>query len=188
MIMTREDVLRELELLPMWQLRAPAAIAAAPAAYDSQQVAKINPQLNTQAQLAKVTEKSQLLTAAETGYFALVSDNKKWAFVLPQALTGAEDALFNNILMALQISKTRTEIVDDLTSVKVIIAFGEIIAQQLLGISDSIEMLRTKPQLLLGSMLIVTYHPNDLLQDLALKPKMWDDLCIARSLIASYVD
>ena len=184
-MITREDVLRELELLPMWQLRVPAAFAAAPAAYDSQQVTKINPQLNTQAQLAKVTEESQILTAAETGYFALISDDKKWAFVLPQALTGAANTLLNNILMALQISKTRTEVVGDLTSVKVIIAFGEIIAQQLLGVSDSIEMLRTKPQLLLGSMLIVTYHPNDLLQDLALKPKMWDDLCIAKSLIAS---
>ena len=62
---------------------------------------------------------------------------------------------------------------------------GEIVAQQLLGVNDSIEILRTKPQSLLGSMLIVTYLPNDLLEDLALKPKMWDDLCIAKSLIAS---
>ena len=185
MIMTREDVLRELELLPMWQLRVPAAFAAAPAADDSQQVTKINPQLNTNSQLAKVTEKSQILTAAETGYFALISDDKKWAFVLPQALTGAANTLLNNILMALQISKTRTKVVGDLTNVKVIIAFGEIVAQQLLGVNDSIEILRTKPQSLLGSMLIVTYHPNDLLEDLALKPKMWDDLCIAKSLIAS---
>ena len=192
MMMTREDVLRELELLPVWQLRAPAASAAAPSANVSPQVAEVNLQVtasaktpvNTQPEQAEITEKSQPL-ASETNYFALVSDDKNWVFVLPKALTGAADTLFNNILLALQINKTHSEALSNLASAKVIIAFGDIVAQQLLSVSDSFEQLRGKPQLFLGAALIVTYHPNDLLQDLALKPKLWDDLCIAKSLIAS---
>ncbi|MBC7756270.1 MAG: hypothetical protein H7Z20_06460 [Bdellovibrio sp.] len=180
-MMTREDVLRELELLPVWQLRAPLATAADLSSKVSQQVGDVR----FEAKHVEVTEKSQPLIASEARYFALVSDDQNWAFVLPQALTSAANALFNNILLALQINKTHTQTVSNLTSVKVIVAFGELVAQQLLGSTDSIEQLRGKPQMLFTASLIVTYHPNDLLQDLALKAKMWDDLCTAKLLVAS---
>ena len=184
-MMTREDVLRELELLPVWQLRAPAA----PPIEVVHKIAKVNAHVKTDVKAdvktVEIIKQAQGSAATETSYYLVVSDDKNWVFVLPKALTGAADTLFNNILLALQINKTHSEALSNLASAKVIIAFGDIVAQQLLSVSDSFEQLRGKPQLFLGAALIVTYHPNDLLQDLALKPKLWDDLCIAKSLVAS---
>ena len=175
-MMTREDVLRELELLPVWQLRAPvASLVKVP-----QKVAEAK----TQAKKDEIAETPQTVTT-ETSHFVLVSDDKNWAFVLPQALTGAADALFNNILLALQISKTHTETLSSLANVKVIVALGEVVAQQLLHSSDTLEKLRGKTHIFESTALIATYHPNDLLQHLALKAKMWDDLCIAKPIAAT---
>ena len=77
--MTREDVLRELELLPVWQLRVPI----------------VSPVEIVQ----KITEVQKIAeaTVAETSYYVVVSDDKKWAFVLSQALTSTAQVLFNNI-------------------------------------------------------------------------------------------
>ena len=180
-MMTREDVLRELELLPVWQLRAPVVSPVASPVKVPQKVS----QAKTQAKKDEIAETPQTLTATETSHFALVSDDKNWAFVLPQALTGAADALFNNILLALQINKTHTEAISNLANVKVIVALGEVVAQQLLHSSDTLEKLRGKTHIFESTALIATYHPNDLLQHLALKAKMWDDLCIAKPIAAT---
>ena len=99
MSMTREDVLRELELLPVWQLRVPT----------------VSPVEVVQ----KNTEVQKIAEAADTeiSYYVVVSDDKKWAFVLSQALTSTAQILFNNILLALQLNKTHTETVANLAGV-----------------------------------------------------------------------
>ena len=181
MNMSREDVLRELELLPVWQLRLPAA----PKVEVAQKIAEVKTEVKTDVKVAENIQQSQVLAAPETSHYVVVSHDNHWVFVLPQALTGAANALFNNILLALQISKTHTETLSNLDNVKVIVALGEMVAQQLLSSTDCIEQLRGKGQMLFSATLIVTYHPNDLLQDLALKAKMWDDLCTAKLLVAS---
>ena len=172
--MTREDVLRELELLPVWQLRVPI----------------VSPVENVQ----KITEvqKTAEATVAETSYYLVVSDDKKWAFVLSQALTGTAKILFNNILLALQLNKTHTETVINLAGllvsladVKVIVAMGATASQQLLSSSESLEQLRGKVHVFKNFPLVVTYHPDDLLQQLANKANMWDDLCIAKPLAST---
>ena len=58
--MTREDVLRDLELLPVWQQRMPI----------------VSPIEIVQ----KITEiqKTAEATVAETSYYVVVSDDKKW--------------------------------------------------------------------------------------------------------------
>ena len=175
--MTREDVLRELELLPVWQLRAPAALLAEVA----QKVAKVK----TETKIEVTTVKPAVLAMTEASGHVLVSDDKNWAFVLPETLSGEAEALFNNILIALGINKTHTEALSNLDNVKVIVAMGEVMAQQLLNSSDSLEQLRGKLHVFKSIALVVTYHPNDLLHHLANKPKMWDDLCIAKSLVAT---
>ena len=167
MSMTREDMLRELELLPVWQLRVPTVSPVEVV------------QKNTEVQ--KIAE----ATVAETSYYVVVSDDKKWAFVLLQALTGTTQVLFNNILLALQLNKTHTETLtnlSNLTNVKVIVAMGEAASQQLLNSSESLEQLRGKAHMFENAPLVVTYHPDDLLQQLANKANMWDDLCIAKPL------
>ena len=172
--MTREDVLRELELLPVWELRVPI----------------VSPVEIVQ----KITEvqKTAEATVAETSYYVVVSDDKKWAFVLSQALTGTAKILFNNILLALQLNKTHTETVINLAGllvsladVKVIVAMGATASQQLLSSSESLEQLRGKVHVFESAPLVVTYHPDDLLQQLANKANMWDDLCIAKPLAST---
>ena len=179
MSMTRDDVLRELELLPVWRLRAPNVspvdLAQKP----------VKTQKNTEVKVAESIEKPHLLPVTEKSVYLLVSDDKKWAFVLPEVLTGEAEALFNNILLALHINKTHTETLVHLTNAKVIIAMGEEAAQQLLNSTESIESLRGKAHMVENVPLVVTYHPNDLLQHLANKAKMWDDLCIAKPLAST---
>ena len=172
--MTREDMLRELELLPVWQLRVPT----------------VSPveivQKNTEVQ--KIAES----IVTEISYYVVVSDDKKWAFVLSQALTGTAQILFNNILLALQLNKTHTEpvanlagLLASLADVKVIVAMGATASQQLLNSNESLEQLRGKVHVFEIAPLVVTYHPDDLLQQLANKANMWDDLCIAKPLAST---
>ena len=174
MSMTREDVLRELELLPTWQMRVPA-------------VSPVEIVQNI-SEFQKIAE----VTVPETSYYVVVSDDKKWAFVLSQTLTGSAQVLFNNILLALQLNKTHTKTVlnlagllANLVNVKVIVAMGEAVSQQLLNSSEYLEQLRGKKHVFENAPLIVTYHPDELLQQLANKANMWDDLCIAKPLAAT---
>ena len=176
--MTREDVLRELELLPVWRLRAPKA---SPVEL-TQKLVEV--QKNTEVKVAEITEKPHLLLVTEKSVYLLVSDDKKWAFVLPEALTGEAEALFNNILLALHINKMHTETLAHLANAKVIVAMGAV-ARSLLASTDSLEQLRGKAHVVENVPVIVTYHPNDLLQHLANKAKMWDDLCIAKPLAST---
>ena len=179
MSMTREDVLRELELLPVWQLRVPI-VSPVKAIYENTEAQKIE------------AEKIVEATFTEASFYLVVSDDKKWAFVLSQALTGTAQILFNNILLALQLNKTHTETVVNsagllaiLADVKVILAMGEAASQQLLNSNESLEQLRGKVHVFESVPLVVTFHPDDLLQPLANKANMWDDLCIAKPLVAT---
>ena len=179
MSMTREDVLRELELLPVWSLRAPNASTVEL----TRKLVEV--QKNTEVKVAEIIEKPQLSPVTEKSVYLLVSDDKKWAFVLPEALTGEAEVLFNNILLALHINKTHNETLAHLTSAKVIVAMGAAAGQSLLASTDSLEQLRGKAHVVENVPLVVTYHPNDLLQHLANKAKMWDDLCIAKPLAST---
>ncbi len=164
--MNRDDVLRELELLPMWQLRAPLKPAELP------------------------VEKALVVAEAKveaTRYELIVSDDKKWVFIWPEDRTpiGLQGTLFKNILLALKIEKTNQSQLESPASIEasVIIAMGEATAQQLLNTTESIESLRGRLHQLENTPLIVTYHPNDMLQHLPNKAKTWDDLCLAFPLL-----
>lgn len=87
-VMTREDVLRELELLPVWKLRAPVA---------EKPVTELIPPTP----VAIVESKPIEGVVAASAVF-IVSADKKWAFVLPAVLSGQSVDLFNNILRALK--------------------------------------------------------------------------------------
>ena len=172
-MMTREDILRELELLPVWQLRAPVSFQAQPV----ETAPVVNPIIAEPAK-APCTQNAFNLT---------LSADKKWAFIMPASpdLTTLQSSLFSNILLALKIDKTNTTLLTNLVGVeaKVIIAMGETAAQQLLNSVESIESLRAKTHTFENIPLIVTYHPHDMLQNLASKAKTWDDLCIAMEIM-----
>lgn len=177
MSFTREDVLRELELLPVWQLRVPlASLESQPAV---KMVAEITPEAP-----AEVVQKTEV----EFDYFQ--SENLAWIFIcthdsmLESRINAASQSmLFNNILVALQI-KTKKYDGDLATSgAKVLIAMGEKPAQTLLNCSESIDNLRGKIHLLHNLPLIVTYSAAEMLEHLPNKAKTWHDLCTALRLV-----
>lgn len=67
---------------------------------------------------------------------------------------------------------------------KLIIALGKIAADHLLGYDATIASLRGKIHAVLGVPLIVTYHPAYLLRTPVDKAKAWEDLCLARAVMA----
>ncbi len=165
--MTREDVMRELELLPVWKLRAPLQV---------QPIAETE-----QPSLAEIPKQR----VADNDAVIIVSEDKKWAFVLPNLLTGESANLFNNILRALKIKSSQIihsqQLKQDIESsgATIIIAMGEIAAQKLLTSAQSIADLRGKVHLINAVQVVVTYHPDALLQHLPYKAQAWDDLCLA---------
>ena len=172
-MMTREDMLRELELLPMWQLRAPEPLQPQPA----ETAPGVNP----------IIAESAKAPGAQNAFNLTLSADKKWAFIMPASLdlTALQSSLFNNILLALKIDKTNKTVLTSLGDIeaKVIIAMGETAAQRLLNSAESIESLRGKTHTCENVPLIVTYHPHDMLQNLANKAKTWDDLCMAMEIM-----
>ena len=167
MNITREDVLRELELLPVWKLRAPLKEAELP--------------------LELAPAVIEVAITETTSYECTISNDKKWVFVCPagRAPIALQSTLFNNILHALKIEKTNQVQLESFANIEasVIIAMGETTAQQLLNTTESIETLRGKTHQLQNSPVIVTYHPDDMLQDLQLKAKTWEDLCLAKRIV-----
>ncbi len=67
---------------------------------------------------------------------------------------------------------------------RLVIALGKTAALSLLRTDASIAGLRGRVHLLHGTPLLVTYHPAYLLRNLPDKAKAWEDLCMARDLMA----
>lgn len=66
----------------------------------------------------------------------------------------------------------------------IILAVGRIAAQTLLGTDSPVGRLRGKRHSLGSVPLVVTYHPAYLLRSPSQKRKAWDDLCLARRVLA----
>jgi uracil-DNA glycosylase len=161
---TREDVLRELELLPVWKLRTPPKVA----------------ELALEKLPEIVAEKP-----AEISYICTISDDKKWGFICPETRMdiASQSMLFSNILRALKITKTNKIALENIGEASVIVVMGETAAQQLLNTTESIEALRGKTHTYQNIPLIVTYDTQNMLENLANKAKTWDDLCMALQLL-----
>jgi uracil-DNA glycosylase len=173
MNVTREDVLRELELLPVWKLRTP--LVHAPTT------------------VAEILEEKQgeivAPTAPQNAFNLHVSEDKKWLFICPESRVdiGLQSTLFNNILHALKIDKTNQLVTENLAEINatVTVVMGEQLAQHLLKTQESLENLRGQIHQFQSAALIVTYSLADLLAKPIDKAKAWQDLCLARSYIES---
>lgn len=182
-LMSREDMLRELELLPVWSLRSGNTNTDFVSA-------QIVPAILESAVLEPV------LTTQETGiveaklYRHIASEDNDWLFVLPNhELTVDEATLFRHILIAMRIKALPIHSLalttDALTKAnpKIIVVMGEAVAQDLLKLPEDMPNLRGKLHDLRGVPLVVTYDLAHLLQTLQNKTndkeKAWDDLCLA---------
>ena len=168
---SREDALRELELLPVWKLRAPLKVA--------EPVTEKTLMVEVAAEVAIET------TAENTSLELIISDDKKWVFICPETRMDidSQSTLFSNILRALKIAKTNKIALENIGEASVIVVMGETAAQQLLGSTESLEQLRGKMHNYQNLPLIVTYSKQNMLENLANKAKTWDDLCMALQLL-----
>jgi len=181
-------MLRELELLPAWQLREPMKEKVA-AITDVGRVETrlVGFQPDLQVQLlegivktsAPITIKPQILTL-------MVSESGEYLFVLPNATMRMEETqLLQNIYQAMRIKVKVAELSENIADiiqtnqVKLLIAMGEATAQGLLNSTENLENLRGKLHTFLNIKLVVTYDVSHLLQNLRDKAKAWDDLCLA---------
>ena len=188
-------MMRELELLPVWKLRASPTSVQPPKneqlAVEPLQIieplaeqtfvqphAEIKPNA-----IAIANDIDENFKDLNTSYKIIVSDDNKWAFVYTNSpnFSDTQDALFNNILLALNISKTHVAQTQDIANigVSVVVLMGEVTAQLILNTKQTLETLRGNIHMLHGLPFIVTYHPQDVLLHLPNKAKTWDDLCIA---------
>lgn len=202
-MMTREDMMRELELLPVWQSRMPATEVAA--IKDASRV--LTPQdlelkLGLQVQVEVVVVKDSLVNIEESSdtltpvpiesptLSYIASENGEYLFVLPNAAMSADELqLFQNIGKALRIKTKPAEISSDILAsikdlqAKLLIAMSEAVAQMILQSAEPITHLSGKLHQLHGVTLIATYDLPHLLQNPADKAKVWRDLCMGLQIL-----
>jgi DNA polymerase len=206
-MLTREDMLRELELLPVWHLRAPlppqAASQAEPATLkiaqdlpvDVEQVESVVALITvsdagTEPEVVLSVVEMQVAEALETtklqAFTHIASEDGQCLFVLPNAALQADEAqLMQNMCKAMRMQVKPVELsvltvdVIHVTQPKLIIAMGETTAQTLLQATLTLTGLRGKLHKFQGVALVATYDPAHLLQNLPDKAKAWDDLRFA---------
>lgn len=208
-LMTREDVLRELELLPVWQLKGQL-----PSIKSSiQNVTALTPESETfveppppvspqfepviePAPLDNQREEDVVVATPAEPFRLLINDDATVAFVLDSAIesSNAQDieTLLSNMLKAINM-KCHIDIpnanVDTLNeqAVKLVIVMGESAANSLLGqlqvIDDWRSAQSTAPIFYQNLPVIVTYHPACLLSNASCKAKTWADLCTAKRIL-----
>ena len=195
-MMTREDMMRELELLPVWQSRAPApevAVIKDVSRVLTQQAVELEPDFQVQVVEAAANEPSATLTPVPIGsptFTYIASENGGYLFVLPNAAMSAEELqLFQNICKALRIKTKPAETSSDILAsindmqAKLLVVMGEAAAQVILQSADSIAHLRDKLHQLNGFTLIATYDLAHLLQNPVDKAKVWRDLCMGLQIL-----
>lgn len=178
-MMTREDILRELELLPVWQLRT----RALPTVVEAKTITQ--PSEIQQAPAAVPAEETILST-----FRMIVSEDAQWMFLLKQNQESEAEALLQNMLNAVLVKPSQDVAaanVDQLSqhSPKVIVVMGENEAQTLLDITQTLEEMRGQPHQYNNVSVVVTYSAEHLLMHLGDKAKAWEDLCLAKLTIAA---
>jgi len=187
-MLNREELLRELELLPVWQLRNPAPSPAVQVDVVQNDVVESTDGLqNVQVDIAH--EGVQVADAQVNSFRLMLSTDGQWVFILGPHDDEAEQ-LLQNMLKAIAVSIGQ-DVADadagylNRFSPKVIVVLGETEAQQLLSKTQHIEQMRGLPHLLHDTPVVVTYSPSYLLSNLVSKAKAWEDLCLARFTISS---
>ena len=187
--MTREDVLKELELWPLWTLRQPLAQANDSAAL----IAKASvPESQLATQVAEVEEKhvaAQMQTnetQAAPLFQGFISEDGHCLMLHAQTrLSPDENTLLQNISIAMRLKFQ--PMAQNLSAPqffaqyapKVVIAFGEQAAQAFLQSTSLLQDLRGHPHQFNNTVLIATYALPHLLQHWQDKAKAWEDLCLA---------
>ncbi len=195
-LMTREDVLRELELLPVWQLRAPLSVQSAQLKSHRTFVEQLPEQMPLASELVNTQLPKNLEILHLNSLRLLVSEDSAFAFLLEttndDAITQQVETLLQNMFKAMQVSCQIDLVEGCLQHItkhppKLIIAMGEVSANVLLDKTHTLtewrELKFGSPVNYKATPVVVTYHPAHLLKNLADKAGAWQDLCFAKSII-----
>lgn len=180
MSLTREDMLRELELLPAWKLNQPLTVSEVP-------------------QASPVMAEAPVAQEVEAAPEVAVAD---WLFVgdvpnFDYSSMGDAATLLDKMLLAIQLQRGKNVHLTPLSEPeyfrhqvaliqpKLIFVFGEQAAQTLLNAQAPLDALRGKVHHYENVALIVSYAPSHLLQHTQDKAKAWADLCLARDTMQS---
>ncbi len=200
-LMTREDMLRELELLPAWQMRQPLPMSlktASPAPEEmptEPTIPAVVDSLEAEPVLSSVPEPvSQGVQALPLRL--LLSEDNAFAFLItPYAAEDdmqAIETLLKNMIRAMHTSChiDVTDMADNIFAEhapKLIISMGAEPANALFNKSSTVEEWRSNQhenQPLYGNIpVIVTCHPAYLLENTLDKAQAWRDLCLAMKLV-----
>lgn len=236
MSLTREDMLRELELLPVWRLNSALGLtletileAPVDAPREAKQEAapsdapieaviemfvepKIEAKLETEAESEVVIEEKKLTPQALESQAPALPDianidwvalkqhvvgsgdqNSDWVFVGGALADGDASVLLDKMLIAIQLQRGKNVYLTQLSELdnfnrqialiqpKLIVAFGEQVAQRLLYSNEPLDALRGKVHRYQDFSVVVSYAPSHLLEHTQDKAKAWADLCLARS-------
>lgn len=203
MSMTREDMLRELELLPVWQLRQSlpevATLATENAGIAIASSVEVAVDQESIVAVAEMVPAPILETAPETQTVeepvtlrALLSEDGAYLFLLASAMdlqNEEAEQLFKNMLRAMRVG-SRVEVQDTVENIfsqhhpKLIICMGELPANLLLQQSFTLQDWRSQqPASFQETPVIVTYAPQYLLSHVQDKALAWQDLCLAMQII-----
>jgi DNA polymerase len=185
--MTQEDVLRELELLPIWHLRAgltPLAPEAQAACAAPVSPVPVMPAAHVAAPVLPEP-------VAALAWTQVASTDGLWLFVsLTAGLSADEWQLLQNMAKAMRISLSSPQAMTDpghalsASSAKMLIAFGEAAVQQLLASQASLPTLRGQLHACHGRTLVATHALDHLLQQPLDKAQTWHDLRLAMQALA----
>jgi DNA polymerase len=206
--MTQEDVLRELELLPMWHLRAsltplaPAAQAVSsvpvmPAAHVAAPVVPEPVVLEPVVLEPVVPEPDKAEPVAPEPIVAMAwtqvaSTDGAWLFVSHTASLSADEwQLLQNMAKAMRISLSPPQAMTDpghvlsASPAKMLIVFGETATQRLLASQASLPTLRGQLHSCHGRTLVATHALDHLLRQPLDKAHTWHDLRLAMQALAN---
>lgn len=197
MSLTREDMLRELEVLPVWRLRSPLAETllqprgpeTAPI-IETQVVAM--PVVEVSAVSAEVVAEAPAIQEDAPVLFEInVPDiapeplvQSPWLLYCPQAGDAPSQQLLQNIVRALRLPAEEVVLHQQDVSLgqvktRFCVLFGLDAANQFLN-ADYRELVSVRGQLhTLGNMsYVITHHPSAMLKNPLLKKEVWQDLCL----------
>ncbi len=177
----REAVLQELELAPLWRLRRPGAgvddadAGAAIASMDWDTLRAAYPGMAGEGDLradwvivgVAIADDSEAARLFDAMLAALQLQRDKRVFMLPIPNI---DTPLARAVMARQLA---------LLQPGVMLALGQPAAQRLLATEAPLDTLRGRVHDCMGTPLIASFHPDDLLKAVSSKALAWQDLCLA---------
>jgi uracil-DNA glycosylase len=183
-MMTREDILRELELLPVWTLRNPPELQALqlePAVVETKAQIESEPIIEP----VIVAEVNHVAMEAHLDKAVAVEKTvKSWAFVCTVSAAQADECalLMNNIIQATHLGLDDYVLLPDVQAlnnyqVADVFLFGFDAAQSFLQMNA--ESLRGKAHTVDDVRYWVSYHPEQMLQNPMLKREVWRDMQMA---------